>query len=264
MHAIEEMTYFLDEEYKASDYDFVTEYYENYYDEKLVTGAKNVGVAVSENAIKRLQIHNPLCKIILVVRNPIKRAYSAYWYCRRMGWEDAESFDVALTKPLEAYPSGVVRRNCDYIGQSSYISHLEVMRKYFPDEQIKVYVLEEDFKDMGDLNADLCEFIGVPVVYFNEEIYKKSVNASAMPRHKWLVRFLKSKSIISVLLKKIIPSPLVRKIKNIKERLVKLNEVEFVPPPMTDDAREKLIKIFEDKNSKLEVLLNRKLDVWSD
>jgi hypothetical protein len=56
----------------------------------------------------------------------------------------------------------------------------------------------------------------------------------------------------------------VRKIKNIKERLVKLNEVEFVPPPMTDDAREKLIKIFEDKNSKLEVLLNRKLDVWSD
>lgn len=92
------MTGFIDEEFDSKfDIGIFTEYYHN-IDEANLIGAKSVSMVISENAIKRLKTHNPACKIILVLRDPVKRAYSAYWYCRRMGWETAQTFDAAIDK----------------------------------------------------------------------------------------------------------------------------------------------------------------------
>ena len=47
---------------------------------------KNVGIYSSTDALERLYKHNPECKIIFIVRNPITRAYSSYNMERFNGW----------------------------------------------------------------------------------------------------------------------------------------------------------------------------------
>ena len=261
MHQTDEMVYFIDEGYASSAYDFVSEYYNNVPENRLL-GAKNVSVSVCENAVKRLKEHNPACKLILVVRDPVKRAYSAYWYCRRMGWEDAASFEEAIEKPLDAYPEGIIRRNCDYIGQGYYAKNIKMMLKYFPEEQIKIYVMEDDFMDMDKLNSDLCAFLGIPVEYYSHEVNAKFVNQSAMPRWLWLTKIVKKKSRLSASIKKITPKVVVQKVKLIKQYIVKLNEVDFNVPPMNENSMRKLRKEYEQKNKELESLIDRRLSSW--
>ncbi len=261
MHQIEEMTHFIDEEYTDTGEEFFFGYYDNLAENKII-GAKNVSMAVSENSVKRLVQHNPQCKIILVLRDPIVRAYSAYWYCRRMGWETADSFESALKKESSQYPAGIIRRSCDYLGQSYYAKHITMLQNHFPKEQIKTYVLEEDFRNMDTLNEDLCSFLETPVEYFSDDVNRKSVNGAAMPRFGVIARALRSKSPLATSVKKIAPDAVIRKVKLAKEYIIKLNERAFRPPIITQEQYERLNTLFKERNKELEKLLGRSLAVW--
>jgi hypothetical protein len=262
LHEIEEMTFFIDEEFETRHANnFLSEYYQCLSEKKII-GAKNVSMIISENSIQRLKQHNSLCKIIVILRNPIKRAYSAYWYCRRMGWEDNDNFQLAINRPLSDYPDGIIRRSCDYVGQGYYAQHLKILQKYFPMEQIKIYILEEDFNNMDHLNNDLCSYLNIPTEYFNQQINKLAVNTSAIPRFKNLASLIRKKSRLSSVIKKIMPYWIVKKIKIQKEKIMKLNEIKFDTPDMTDESYQQLYLLFKEKNQELELMLDRKLTLW--
>jgi hypothetical protein len=258
MHELEEMTYFIDEEFESEAFDFIPQYFDEVSSLKKL-GAKSASMAISESSLIRLKNHNSSCKIILVLRNPVKRAYSAFWYCRRMGWEDEGEFSVAIDRPRNSYPKGMIRRSCDYLGQSYYAKHIKVVLKYFPSEQVKTYILEEDFADIDVLNKDLCSFLGVP---FENKNKKAMVNSSAMPNFLFLTKFLRRKSVLSSLIKGVMPLRVVKFVRKLKEKLVKLNEVEFSKPEMDEDVLSKLEVFFENKNKELELLLNRTIKKW--
>lgn len=81
--------------------------YEKYFEEFFTTFsskqhkillAKSVSVMSSEKCISTLLKHNSNIKLILVLRNPIDRAFSAFHYAKRMGWERENSFRAAISR----------------------------------------------------------------------------------------------------------------------------------------------------------------------
>src|SRR5678809_829657 len=48
--------------------------------------AKNTGMYDSDKALERLQQHNPDCKLVFIVREPVSRAYSSYSMEKFNGW----------------------------------------------------------------------------------------------------------------------------------------------------------------------------------
>src|SRR5688572_6669330 len=55
--------------------------------EKNIFIAKRVGLLHNEEMLLKLHGLNPNVKIVAVLRNPIDRAFSAFWYCRKTGME---------------------------------------------------------------------------------------------------------------------------------------------------------------------------------
>ena len=52
----------------------------------------------------------------LILRDPVDRAYSAFWYARRKGWEPLEKSEDALHAAPERFGDHWIgRRNCDFL-----------------------------------------------------------------------------------------------------------------------------------------------------
>ena len=262
IHNTEEMTHFINKkDFDPRSNEFLSEYYQNINSQKVI-GAKSVSVVIDVDYIKNLYDYNSNCKIILVLRNPIKRAYSAYWYCRRMGWEEDIGFEDALKKNRHEYHHEISKRNCDYINQGFYVNHIRNLYEYFPKERVKIYILEEDFKDLNKLNLDVCSFLEIHPSLLSMNEKSKMSNSSALPIFSPLTKILRNKSLLSHYIKKMSPGFFIRAIRELKEFIIKLNESSHIPGNIPNSADTKLKSIFSQKNKELEILISRDLSVW--
>ncbi len=99
------------------------------------------------SAAERIWNYNPQIKLLVLLRNPVERAF-AHWNMQRFkGREPLDFFDalkeektrIAGAPPLEA-------RRFAYVDRGFYAKQLERFFKFFPREQLKIVKFEE-FKD---------------------------------------------------------------------------------------------------------------------
>lgn len=97
-HKPREISYFVRNRAYEKDFPSVfQEYYQDGVGQDQLVLAKSVDLAYIEKAAQRLKEHSPDCKIVMALRDPIDRAYSAYWHMRREGWETKKTFEKALS-----------------------------------------------------------------------------------------------------------------------------------------------------------------------
>jgi tetratricopeptide (TPR) repeat protein len=237
--------------------------FKNYFHEpklgETIIVAKNVGVMHSPKAIKRLYDHNPNCKIVLLLRNPIDRAYSNYYYAVRKGEETIQNFE----KALEAESARLIEnefkwRHCAYLDRGNYFKQIEEFLKYFSKEQLLIYTFESFKNDPKTIITELFEKLNIDP-NINIEVEKKH-NEKAAVKSKFLARALRNKSIIKKIIRNI-TSPQFRK--KLKGNVIKMNETSFEQPKMNPETRFKLIQYFEPLNKKLSQLINVDFDYWN-
>jgi hypothetical protein len=85
-----------DRKYKEGYEIIFEEYFGRDVSIRNVVLAKSVSVMYIREAMKRTQKHNDEIKITAVIRDPIERAYSAYWYMRQNGWETERNLEDAI------------------------------------------------------------------------------------------------------------------------------------------------------------------------
>lgn len=148
--------------------------------EKLFAGAKGKKV-IGESSPAYLAvpdapklIHDliPAVKLIAVLRNPIERAYSHYLMRRRQGKEARTSFEEVLAAddldPLRSYKS-----------RGFYGQHLERYTKYFPMEQMKIFLYEEFTDDAAHIVKEIFGFLDVDDAFLPDMREKHNVNPPA-------------------------------------------------------------------------------------
>src|SRR5438094_5260018 len=113
-------------------------------------------------AAERIWKYNPKIKLLVLLRNPVERAF-AHWNMQRFkGREPLDFFDavreektrIACAPPTEA-------RRFAYIDRGFYAQQLERLFRFFPREQVKVVKFEE-FKDkQRETLVSIFSFLGL-------------------------------------------------------------------------------------------------------
>lgn len=125
-------------------------------------------------------------KLILLLRNPVDRAYSQYRFQRGIGNESETSFEKALeleqqriagedAKQLanESYFSRP-RNHFGYLTRSYYLSYIKNWHQYFNASQLLVISLEDFKKSPQPVFNQICDFIGVPHHRISKNIHNIS------------------------------------------------------------------------------------------
>jgi Sulfotransferase family len=113
-------------------------------------------------AMERIWNYNPEIKLIVLLRNPIDRAF-AHWNMQRFKDREPLDFLDALKEErsrLAELPS-IESRRFAYVDRGFYSGQLERVFKFFPREQVKI-VKFEDFRDRKlEMLDEIFEFLGV-------------------------------------------------------------------------------------------------------
>jgi hypothetical protein len=123
-------------------------------------GESSVGYLLLSGVIPKLQEFMADSKFIVMVRNPVDRAWSHYWHIRgSFGAEKADfrqAFERSMTEPLV-----YTMHNKQYYLTGLYSRWLRHYLDAFSSEQVHLIVLEELNADPGPVLQDICDFLGV-------------------------------------------------------------------------------------------------------
>ena len=114
------------------------------------------------SAPRRIRAYNPEMKVIVVLRNPLERAFSHWNMERDRGAEDLP-FREALRKEGERRRAVAPRQDRvhSYVDRGFYCQQLERIWECFPQEQTLVLRTESLRADPGPCLDRICDFLGV-------------------------------------------------------------------------------------------------------
>ncbi len=144
---------------------------------------------IDHEAITRIYEYNPNMNIIVILRNPVDRAYSSYNYSVNYGHHVpythfTDSIDMEMSVADE--PDIAKKNNVGHFYAGKYCFHLEKWFEIFKREQFLIMTTNE-LKASQQLLADkLFKFLDIPPI--STEV--KAANVQAVPRSKGLEKFL--------------------------------------------------------------------------
>jgi hypothetical protein len=218
-------------------------YLENFAEAKpnQIKGEKSPSYLVSQEAPERIRKHFPEVKIIAILRNPIDRAYSAYWHGRRVGAiETSTTFGEAVRnyKINQGKPYG------DMVTAGFYSEQIARYLNFFPLKQLHVISFESTLTQSGDELHGVLKFLLPNSAIANEESQlafpKRNVaRASRFPKLNEAI--FKSKFLSY----------------STKSRISKKSLVELKVPEMLEDDRKFLQDIYGGENQALQSILGK-------
>lgn len=211
----------------------------------------------------RINEHNPDAKVIAILRNPIDRAYSAYWFARLGGWETSPTFEVAIQRERDGeFKTRIERLRFTHLEHGHYQEHIENYRSVLGDSRLKVLLTEDLADNPRRTLSDLFAWLGVsPDV---SDIDLQSIhNVTTTPRFP---RLMSALTRVSAPARRFLSSRLspmtVKDIKDTMRRLGRFGYVPFERPPMNPETREFLRGYYARHNPRLGELIGRDLAHW--
>lgn len=189
--------------------------------------------------------------IIIILRDPVKRAYSAYNYLVRDSREK-KSFKEALQEEENR-----IKNNYDFIWAYKkaglYYNQVKAYKESFTE--VKIIIFEDFIEDVKDGLKDIFEFLRVEESY---DIVDTVVhNPSGVPNNLFAKFILSRNNALSTyireILKKYIDRLLLEKISSFFLSRKKINE----------NDEKYLIEYFKDDVSKLRKYISNDLSAWS-
>ena len=204
-------------------------------------------------------------KFIVMLRNPVERAYSHYLHTLRDGLEDLD-FNGAIQAESERllnYENNLLSQlKYSYIYQSLYHKHLSKYFESFGRNNFFVINYDSQLLDKSEFKlmiSDLQNFLEIKIENLNIEIKE---NFASESRSKILQTLVNSNGLHKRLARLLFKSKINRQILINKFR--KLNEKKMVKKELEAEFKKNLYdKYFHTDVLKLESLLEKKLN-WND
>ncbi|MBX7245317.1 MAG: sulfotransferase domain-containing protein [Candidatus Sumerlaeaceae bacterium] len=114
------------------------------------------------DAPARIHAYNPSMKLIVLLRNPIERAYS-HWNMERARRRDPLAFWEALQNEKERCARSLPHQNhfFSYMDRGFYTIQLQRLWQFFPKEQVLILKSEDLRQKPQDILERVCDFLGV-------------------------------------------------------------------------------------------------------
>jgi hypothetical protein len=200
-------------------------------------------------AAERIHRHYPEVKLLAILRNPVKRAFSNYLHSIRKG-------DIAADLAFQDYIDDPSR-----LEPGHFAEHLHRFYQVFDKQQIRVIITEEFARDPLQGYQDIYRYIGVANPEFVPPGYDQRRNVAKSYRFLWLENILVrsyrglSKLGYTKLVKHITES-------GIADRIRALNRDDRPIPEIDEASRQRLLAYYRPYNRQLEELLGQDLSLW--
>jgi len=189
-------------------------------------------------------------KIIILLRNPIERAYSHYTYLIRNGFEKRPFAEAIAEKGIAEWKKK--RWGFDYLKYGEYSDGVKAFLAEFDNVEI---FLTEDLKKSESVLGKVCDFLEISRMADTREVV---ANPSGVPKNKMLVNALRKNKVFKTV-GRILPEKTKLKAQAIRDNLMgKLLTKE----PMSAESRRFLVEHYSGEIKTLESLIHRDLSKW--
>ena len=135
----------------------------------------------AETAVPAVLEMNPDMKLVVMLREPVARAFSSHQYMRARGLEPVEDFLDAVALEEERKRAGW-HHIWHYTAMSHYSDSLRVLYSAFPREQVGVWFYDDLSSDYEATVSQILRFLEVPHIE-GEASGIPRVNVSGQPKY---------------------------------------------------------------------------------
>lgn len=185
--------------------------------------------------------HLPSARLITVLRNPVERAYSHYWYNVS---QDARNIGLSFEEKLAQRPQ--------IIQEGLYAEHLTRYLSLFDKRQMLILLYDDLKKSPFDFLRHIYTFLEVDSAFSSG---LESLNRNAAQGRQNLARSRLLWHAGRILAKVGLVGP--------SESLRRANSRSAVPP-MSADTRRRLVQLYRPSNARLSELVGRDLGHWNE
>ncbi len=245
--SIKEVHYFsIGELYRRGE-----KYYHSFFKNREgahVIASADTYLLMDHDAISRIRDYNPEMKMIVMLRDPVARAYSSYNYSVNYGHHEAYSTfldSIEVEKDIENESNIVTRNNLGHFHGSLYYKHMIKWTEQFPREQFLLLETSELKESPHILLEKLAAFLNLSS--FEGKVERE--NVAAIPKNKKLEKFLLDRdgflrSMIRILTPRFIKNLIMGS--GLVDRLHDANRVEFAVTPLAAKEAEKAMLFFKE------------------
>ncbi len=198
--------------------------------------------------------HNPNAKIIILLREPVSRAYSNYQHLVRDGREKGD-FEDALSAEADRLAQGWewfwgLKRNSLYS---------ELVREYvetFGKENVKVIFFEDFVVNQQHYVRDVMEFIGLDPQEARYEVFNSNKSGVVSGKWKFIHRALLAEGVVNSTLRALLPKGLRKKLGFL------LKSFSTVKGDVSVETKNLLTREFSSDLIQLNELIGGRVDEW--
>ena len=219
-----------------------------------VTTEKAIGEACPSylyypQAANKIKKYIPDVRLIVILRNPVDRAYANFLHTVRDDRETHKDFALAL-QAEETRINNNWEWFWHYVRAGFYGKQLQHYYEIFPGDQIKVYLYEDLKADAIALLQDIFRWLEVDDTFVPDLALRP--NKSGMPKNKLFHQILTKPNPIKTLLKPLFPAKLRQKIQH----------QNLSTPQLSLEVKEQLLDIYRADILQCQDLINRDLEPW--
>lgn len=206
-------------------------------------------------------------KILIFLRNPVIRAYSAWWHMVQLGFE-IHSFEKALEIEKNRMQSEDFQKKSPmhhtfyfYRENGYYSVQIERYFSIFGRENVKIFIFEEMIQDLKKTCFEIFDFLNVETDFIPDfKIHNAAQSGRVAGLHKLLA------SPPTILKNAFDKFPLKMKIWIYRclKNLYWFNTKESSRPPLDDYIKRSLTEGYKQDIQKLERLLGKDLSCWKE
>jgi hypothetical protein len=227
--------------------------FDNFTSEKMV-GECSTSYLFLSQAAYNIKKFIPKCKIVIILRNPIDRAYSNYMHHVMLGQEKL-SFEDAILSEKERKKSNW-RWSYQYIGQSLYSKQVKRYINLFGRDNIKIYFFYDLKSNPLILMENVFNYLEIENCILREINIQ---NKTGIPKSEVVHQFLRSNNRLKDLTRPLMS----KRFRGIIYKLIETINYDYNGyPNMNFNVRKKLADIFYADICDLQKLLKIDLSSW--
>jgi hypothetical protein len=214
-------------------------------------------LAFPEFSIKNIKKYlDPDVKIIIMLRNPIERAFAGYLHNLRYNPSEDLSFEDAFDKSEERYHQvGDMTPDTRYLHVGNYHYQVESFMTMFNDN-VLVIMYDDYINDIDLCLSNVFDFLDIDKIFV--DTLRKHMVGGWIFKSKFLRNLFIPKNNFKSLIKSFLPNNKIRKA--LKHKMMNISIVET--PCISEEMHKKLIEYYRKDINSLSKLLNKELNHW--
>ncbi len=264
-----EISFFEDPDYLQSNINQFEELFDNVSQEKAI-GIKRPAYLPKPECPERIYKHMPNAKLIVILRNPVERAISAYFHQMRNSFIPIKPVEEGMTKVINGEYKDSYPRSKEIIDFGFYHQHLMRYLRYFDTNQILVMLYSDIKVSPLESVKQIYRFLEINDEYIPKALKSKPQSSlysltrlrTLAISNPFIYTYNKDRTRLYVKQRQTLLGRLINRMVSLTDGLLLSRICSNSKPELSTNLKNRLFKIYEEDINRLEDFLGRKLTNW--